>query len=47
MTEFHQVNPPDVPSPLREASGQPSAGPDGNRLGALIQMLEWAGQYLP
>jgi hypothetical protein len=47
MTEFHQVNPPDVPFPLREASGQPSAGPDGNRLGALIQMLEWAGQYLP
>jgi len=46
MTEFHQVNPPDVPFPLREASGQPSAGPDGNRLGALIQMLEWAGQYL-
>ena len=42
MTDFHQVNPPDVPFPLREASGQPSAGPDGNRLGALIQMLEWA-----
>jgi hypothetical protein len=46
-TQFNQVNPPDVPFPLREAPGQPSAGPDGNRLGALIQMLEWAGQYLP
>jgi hypothetical protein len=23
------------------------AGPDDNRLSALIQMLEWASQYLP
>jgi hypothetical protein len=46
-TRFNQVNPPDVPFPLREAPGQPSAGPDGNRLGAPIQMLEWASQYLP
>ena len=34
-------------APPTEAAGQPSAGPDGNRLGSLIQMLEWAGQYLP
>jgi hypothetical protein len=31
---------------LREPPGRPEAGPDGNRLGSLIQMLEWAGQYL-
>ena len=46
-TEFHTVEPPDVPVPLREPPGRPEAGPDGNRLGNLIQMLEWAGQYLP
>jgi hypothetical protein len=45
-TQFHTVEPPDVAVPLREAPGRPEAGPDGNRLGALIQMLEWAGQYL-
>jgi hypothetical protein len=46
-TQFHTVEPPDVPAPLREPPGRPEAGPDGNRLGNLIQMLEWAGQYLP
>jgi hypothetical protein len=45
-TQLHTVEPPDVASPLREAPGRPETAGDGNRFNNLIEMLEWAGQYL-
>ena len=43
----HLVPPPDVPSPVWELKGRPEGGPDGRRLGALIESLDWVGEYLP
>jgi hypothetical protein len=43
----HLVPAPDVPSPVWELNGRPEGGPDGRRLGSLIESLEWAGEYLP
>jgi hypothetical protein len=43
----HLVPAPDVPSPVWELKGRPEGGPDGRRLGTLIESLEWAGEYLP
>jgi hypothetical protein len=43
----HLVPAPDVPSPVWELKGRPEGGPDGRRLGTLIESLDWAGEYLP
>jgi hypothetical protein len=43
----HLVSGPDVPSPVWELKGRPEGGPDGRRLGTLIESLDWAGEYLP
>jgi hypothetical protein len=38
---------PDVPNPIWELPGRPEGGPDGRRLGTLLESLDWAGEYLP
>jgi hypothetical protein len=43
----HLVPAPDVPSPVWELKGRPEGGPDGRKLGTLIESLDWAGEYLP
>jgi hypothetical protein len=43
----HLVSAPDVPSPVWELKGRPEGGPDGRKLGTLIESLDWAGEYLP
>ena len=43
----HLVSGPDVPSPVWELPGRPEGGPDGRRLGTLIESLDWVGEYLP
>jgi hypothetical protein len=43
----HLVPAPDVPSPVWELPGRPEGGPDGRRLGTLIESLDWVGEYLP
>ena len=43
----HLVSTADVPSPVWELPGRPEGGPDGRRLGTMIESLDWAGEYLP
>jgi hypothetical protein len=43
----HLVPAPDVPSPVWELTGRPEGGPDGRRLGTMIESLDWVGGYLP
>ena len=40
------ISPPDVSKPVWEFPGRPEGGPDGRRLGTLIESLDWAGDYL-
>jgi hypothetical protein len=43
----HLVPAPDVPRAVWELQGRPEGGPDGRRLGTLIESIDWVGEYLP